>query len=103
MYTNLSKLYQLTFAPCVALDCQKYTTKTERKNCRTAATAYCAKVCPVTCFPPGSALCRPMLTTGKCDDSGCLTLVTFNQLEQEQANAPATNTTGTFKIEKLKM
>jgi len=35
-----------------------------------------------------------MLTTGECGDSGCLTLVTFNQLEQEQANAPQDNTTG---------
>ena len=49
---------------------------------------------PVTCFPPGSPFCRPMLTTGECGDSGCLTLVTFNQLEQEQANAPQDNTTG---------
>ena len=78
------------------LDCQKYKTDTERQNCRTAAKTYCDKICPAICFPPGSPRCFPKLT-GPCGDTGCLTLVTFNQLEASTAAAQAAsndNTTG---------
>lgn len=74
------------------LDCQKYKTTLERQNCRTSAQAYCDAKCPTICYPPGSPRCRPM-TTGKCEDAGCLQLVSFNQ--QAAANAASQdNTTG---------
>lgn len=74
------------------LDCQKYTSKEERTNCRAAATQYCNNICPIKCLPAGSPFCRPVIQ-GTCGDSGCLTLVAFNRLENEAA-ASADNTTG---------
>merc|ERR1711871_1813275 len=76
------------------LDCQKYTTTSERSNCRSAADAYCSDVCPTVCVQTGGPDCRPMVQPGAtCGDSGCLSLVSFTQLENNAAQN-SDNTTG---------
>lgn len=59
------------------MDCQKYKTPDERKNCRDAATKYCDKYCPKYELGP------------TCLDNGCPVLSRFEQLEQSNAAAAA--------------
>ena len=76
------------------LDCQKYTTLSQRKNCRMSAEAYCNATCPTVCVQRGGPDCIPSVAPGTtCGDSGCLSLVSFNQLENDNAQ-DSDNTTG---------
>ncbi len=79
------------------MDCQKYSSQTERQNCRASAQAYCDAVCPVVCYPPNANNCQPrVLPNRTCGDNGCRSLVSFNNLAAENAadNSTSDNTTG---------
>lgn len=61
-------------SPCYNVNCQKYTTQTERHNCRVAATSYCTSKCPtITQIINGEEVTRPV-DMATCQDRGCIQL-----------------------------
>ena len=71
------------------LDCQTYKTATQRQNCRDSANNYCNSTCP------------GLIPGPNCNDNGCISLRSFNNLAGQNNNNSAPESAFAFEPFKI--
>eukprot|EP00928_Gymnodinium_smaydae_P068258 TRINITY_DN5133_c0_g2_i1.p1 TRINITY_DN5133_c0_g2~~TRINITY_DN5133_c0_g2_i1.p1 ORF type:complete len:1045 (+),score=84.01 TRINITY_DN5133_c0_g2_i1:58-3135(+) len=78
-------------SPCFDNSCQKYTSATERSQCRSMADTYCSTSCPTkTLTYKGKNVTLPV-NSDTCKDRGCILMGSFTSMA---SSAPANGTAG---------